>query len=207
MCRLANSDWMIGPPPIDITALPQLLVLPANSPFSQQHHQTTPPTAPSVVAFPRNRPQLQTHRPHISSRTLQMGQIFSHSERHGDSSSSLRRTLSSNGAHSAALKHSISQNMRLSKGKVSSLLKANHMNHSIVHRNYFYNTLPHVSPPMVPTTLSAAPICPSLCFPCGKTSLPPELVDDGGVWIYGLRVAHWSGVFVWSDATEIIRYL
>ena len=75
-----------------------------------------------------------------------MGQIFSHSS-HDNDSSSLKRSPS-NSASSALLKQTISQNMRLSKNKVSSLLKANHMHHSIVHRNHFYNTLPHVSFPI-----------------------------------------------------------
>ena len=59
------------------------------------------------------------------------------------SSSSLKRQTSTS-ASAVGLKQTISQNMRLSKSKVTSFLKGNHMNYSIVHRNHFYNTLPHV---------------------------------------------------------------
>jgi hypothetical protein len=76
-----------------------------------------------------------------------MGNVFSHSGQHSDSgtaAATLKRQPSDN-AGAAGLKQSISQNMRLSKSKVTALLKANHMNYSIVHRNHFYNTLPHVT--------------------------------------------------------------
>ena len=78
-----------------------------------------------------------------------MGNIFSHSDATADPNSpnaALKRQLSST-ANNANLKQTIAQNMRLSKNKINSLLKANHMNYSIVHRNHFYNTLPHVLPP------------------------------------------------------------
>jgi hypothetical protein len=78
-----------------------------------------------------------------------MGNIFSHADANdasSQSSTSLKRQ-SSNNAAADGLRQTIAQNMRLSKNKMTSLLKANHMNYSIVHRNHFYNTLPHVSSP------------------------------------------------------------
>jgi hypothetical protein len=89
-----------------------------------------------------------------------MGNIFSHSDQPDPSNSSSSATLKrqpSDSAGAAGLKQSIAQNMRLSKSKVTSLLKANHMNYSIVHRNHFYNTLPHVS-------LSPVPVSPLLTW-------------------------------------------
>src|SRR5271156_4323584 len=77
-----------------------------------------------------------------------MGNIFSQTDQNdpnSQSSTSIKRQIP-NSAGAAGLKQTIAQNMRLSKGKLISLLKANHMNYSIVHRNLFYNTLPHVSP-------------------------------------------------------------
>ena len=106
-----------------------------------------------------------------------MGQIFSHSDRDNDASA-LKRSPS-NSANAALLKQTISQNMRLSKSKVSSLLKANHMNYSIVHRNHFYNTLPHVFPPVPPV-----PFCPVLKF---STSL--FLSDCYSYWSHWLMIS------------------
>jgi hypothetical protein len=106
-----------------------------------------------------------------------MGNIFSQSDPNGDSSQSNLKRQSSNNSASASLKQTITQNMRLSKSKVSSLLKANHMNYSIVHRNHFYNTLPHVRHP------------PSDCL-CPINFL-----------------AHRRSIPIWSSAAEIIRYL
>jgi hypothetical protein len=75
-----------------------------------------------------------------------MGNIFSQSHLNDPSANPSSSSLGNSTASAAALKQTIAQNMRLSKSKVSSLLKANHMNYSIVHRNHFYDTLPHVSP-------------------------------------------------------------
>jgi hypothetical protein len=77
---------------------------------------------------------------------LTMGNLFSHSDPNdasSQSSSSLKRQGSTT-ASAVGLKQTISQNMRLSKSKVTSFLKGNHMNYSIVHKNHFYNSLPHV---------------------------------------------------------------
>jgi hypothetical protein len=86
------------------------------------------------------------NRPTLIPSPAAMGNMFSHSGNHDDaggSSSGLKRQPSDH-AGAAGLKQSIAQNMRLSKSKVTSLLKANHMNYSVVHRNHFYNTLSHV---------------------------------------------------------------
>jgi hypothetical protein len=96
------------------------------------------PLCGQVAAYLQKRPFLTLLR--------DMGNIFSHSEQNdaaSQPSNSLKRQPSTSSA-SIALKQTIIQNMRLSKGKISFLLKANHMNYSIVHRNHFYNTLPHV---------------------------------------------------------------
>jgi len=76
-----------------------------------------------------------------------MGNILSRADENDASRSSPSAPKSSGStspAAAATLKQTIAQNMRLSKSKVTSLLKANHMNYSIVHRNHFYNSLPHV---------------------------------------------------------------
>lgn len=78
-----------------------------------------------------------------------MGNIFSRADANdasSQSSASLKRQTS-NSVAATALKQIIAQNMRLSKNKMTSLLKANHMSYSIVHRNHFYNALPHVPHP------------------------------------------------------------
>lgn len=139
-----------------------------------------------------------------------MGQIFSHSNQ--DHDSSLKRSPS-NSASSALLKQTISQNMRLSKSKVSSLLKANHMNHSIVHRNHFYNTLPHVCPwipfPCPLPNASCLDFVPLLCgiyrtLFCDVGGVDPSFLAG---CVLPLMTAHWSGLLIWSHATKIIRYL
>src|SRR5271155_3444351 len=102
-----------------------------------------------------NRPFLPRPRPLSPvSHCVIMGNIFSHADQNDastHSSTSLKRNSSTTPAAASNLKQSITQNMRLSKSKVTSLLKANHLHYSIVHRNHFYNTLPHVTSSHPPT--------------------------------------------------------
>ena len=140
-----TPDGNPSPSSPNLSKFPQLLPLVSPSPS----------ITPSITCSSNHRndrevvsPLLRSLSVSICRSSCTMGNIFSHSDGNNDPNSpnsSLRRQhqLSST-ANNAGLKQTIAQNMRLSKGKVSSLLKANHMNYSIVHRNHFYNTLPHV---------------------------------------------------------------
>jgi hypothetical protein len=114
---------MVPPDFLIIVSPTQLIAL--------QNSGDTPPLYSLKRSFPLN---------------SEMGNAFSQNDKDGQSSQSGNslKTQGSNSAAVANLKQTIAQNQRLAKSKVTSLLKANHMNYSIVHRNHFYNTLPHV---------------------------------------------------------------
>jgi hypothetical protein len=105
------------------------------------------PSRHSIITAQQQPVSLPTNPSGSLSASHKMGNIFSQSPLNDPSANPSSSSLGSSTASAAALKQTIAQNMRLSKSKVSSLLKANHMHYSIVHRNHFYNTLPHVRPP------------------------------------------------------------